>query len=556
MLSLSSLAVALLPLAGFPLRQRAAVHLITASELKVTKYAPIAVTPRATTFEGRLTQLQALSEVHGHALPSAENNADESLVRWAARQRALYRQGTLADDIVDDLDGVGFVWDPLAHAWEARLEELEQFYAANGHSNVPSGGTLARWTSRQRTLHRQGQLRPERRAALLELSFEFDPMTARWERRLAEYAAVSASGGSGMPEPLVKWASRQRVSRAAGKLAPERVEALNQLPGWRWSAARASGPSALRRLGRRLANEVGAGARALEVSEVSGSGRRLCYAPSESAGRALCISVGARRESGAAEEVEDAREALRQLGYEVIVVQNPTASELAASFHAFTRPECWTGHASSVVALMGHGSGATLECQDGKVTSLRYLFGLLAAAPALVGKPKICLVQACRRGEQPMISSMRTIANGAVSASAARVDEIAAIGGEARETDAAEDAVDDTLGQLTEEHDFLFAYATTAGKVAYRGALFGAFREVVGEVGSATSWIELLHLTNERLCAWSRGREQPLPSMEISSTLRGGAFAPADLVTSDDAADALVGGAGAAGLARPADRAV
>ena len=155
-----------------------------------------------------------------------------------------------------------------------------------------------------------------------------------------------------------------------------------------------------------------------------------------------------------------------------------------------------------------------------------------------------------------MISSMRTIANGAVSASAARVDEIAAIGGEARETDAAEDAVDDTLGQLTEEHDFLFAYATTAGKVAYRGALFGAFREVVGEVGSATSWIELLHLTNERLCAWSRGREQPLPSMEISSTLRGGAFAPADLVTSDAAADALVGGAGAAGLARPADRAV
>ena len=62
---------------------------------------------------------------------------------------------------------------------------------------------------------------------------------------------------------------------------------------------------------------------------------------------------------------------------------------------------------------------------------------------------------------------------------------------------------------------------------AESGQLFAAFRAVVSEHGPATSWLDLLQLTNERLCAWSAARpEQPLPSMEISSTCRGAAFGP------------------------------
>lgn len=57
-----------------------------------------------------------------------------------------------------------------------------------------------------------------------------------------------------------------------------------------------------------------------------------------------------------------------------------------------------------------------------------------------------------------------------------------------------------------------------------------AVREVVGEQGMATSWLELLHLCNARVSTWSAAAEKPLPSMEIASTLRGAAFAPADLV--------------------------
>ena len=56
-------------------------------------------------------------------------------------------------------------------------------------------------------------------------------------------------------------------------------------------------------------------------------------------------------------------------------------------------------------------------------------------------------------------------------------------------------------------------------------------RQVVEERGVGCSWLELLHRTNELLCAWSAARPEALqlPSMEISSTCRGAPFGPADL---------------------------
>ena len=64
--------------------------------------------------------------------------------------------------------------------------------------------------------------------------------------------------------------------------------------------------------------------------------------------------------------------------------------------------------------------------------------------------------------------------------------------------------------------------------------LLASFREIVEERGATTSWLELLHHTNERLCAWSATRpdELQLPSMEISSTCRGPAAAMSTIAPS------------------------
>ena len=140
---------ALQPLLPAPAVRRA---LISSSEIQVRSYGPLVVASSMPgSFEKRLSQLRTLSEANdGYAQPTNENTPDPSLVRWAARQRTLRRQGTLSTDAVDDLDSVGFVWDPLQAAWEARLHELEEFFAANGHYNVPStDATLFGWVARQ-----------------------------------------------------------------------------------------------------------------------------------------------------------------------------------------------------------------------------------------------------------------------------------------------------------------------------------------------------------------------------------------------------------------------
>ena len=97
-----------------------AARIITLSELKVKKYQPTNKPAALMTLERRLEQLRALCEQHGHALPSAENQPDPSLVTWAARQRALHRQGTLPAVMIEELEAVGFVWDKLEHAWNAK----------------------------------------------------------------------------------------------------------------------------------------------------------------------------------------------------------------------------------------------------------------------------------------------------------------------------------------------------------------------------------------------------------------------------------------------------
>ena len=200
------------------------------SELRVKTYSPTAK-PIAATLRSRLQALRALSEAHGIAHPSADN-ASPSLIRWAARQRRLYKQGTLPADIVDALDALDFVWDPLQAAWDARFEELELFYDEHGHCNLPSeyapSPALPGWVNRQRQLHRKGTLQPKRRDALVALDFIFDPQAARFEERLAQYSAAEKSKRV-MPEALRQWAARQRRTHAAGQLPPERAEALMQV---------------------------------------------------------------------------------------------------------------------------------------------------------------------------------------------------------------------------------------------------------------------------------------------------------------------------------------
>jgi len=325
-----------------------------------------------------------------------------------------------------------------------------------------------------------------------------------------------------MPRDLSNWASRQRSEWQGGRLAPERAEALEQLDGWSWE------PRAARRPRRH---------------DGDGDGGALVaptYPACPSAGRALLISVGRRREAGGAQELENAREALRSLGYGVTTVENPTGSELGAALVAHRSRPGWELQGSSVVAIMAHGSGlGQVECEDGGQASLRELFGMLtpSAAPSLAGKPKIWLVQSCRTGEQSRVATAAAEA-AAVRRGAVETDGVGRAGrGRGSKSTAKQGGAEGATAALSEEVDHLWAFATSPGSVAYRGAMFSALREVVERHGAQTSWLELLQHANALLAEWSGVRLEggvavsaPLPPMEICSSCRGAAFSPADLV--------------------------
>lgn len=147
-------------------------------------------------------------------------------------------------------------------------------------------------------------------------------MQAAWEAQLQQLAAHLAAGNPLSPA-LRRWRNRQRRMYFEGELAPDRVEALEELPGFRWS----------RGLSSRLTRSLPPKPPVPPPPRVGGEGT-VVYGTAKSVGRALLMSVGRRRGKGAAQELEDAREALLQLGYSVFSVENPSAAQLEAALDA------------------------------------------------------------------------------------------------------------------------------------------------------------------------------------------------------------------------------
>ncbi|WP_397389542.1 helicase associated domain-containing protein [Pseudomonas oryzihabitans] len=87
---------------------------------------------------------------------------------------------------------------------------------------TPGGHTLGAWCSRQRALHRLGRLAPKRAEQLEAIGFEFDPREHAWERgydALCSYLAATGSPSPGVDVvtaaglALGHWCSEQRAAQ-------------------------------------------------------------------------------------------------------------------------------------------------------------------------------------------------------------------------------------------------------------------------------------------------------------------------------------------------------
>lgn len=107
---------------------------------------------------------------------------------WVNAQRTKYGRGELTADRRDRLEGLaGWVWDHNEERWERNFAVLLSYVAKHGTAQVASDyleGTnrLGSWVNVQRQKGINGRLDPDRLRRLDELpSWTWRPQDAKWE---------------------------------------------------------------------------------------------------------------------------------------------------------------------------------------------------------------------------------------------------------------------------------------------------------------------------------------------------------------------------------------
>jgi superfamily II DNA or RNA helicase len=146
-------------------------------------------------------KLAAFNARFGHCNVEAGWEEDPSLQGWASSQRTRRKKGTLTDEQIARLDGLGFVWDWQAQSadenWLRWFQKLELFKEQSGHTNPSIYGDdspLGRWVSSQRARHKKGKLTEPQVQRLDGLGFVWDYQAQKgaetwmkWYRELENY---------------------------------------------------------------------------------------------------------------------------------------------------------------------------------------------------------------------------------------------------------------------------------------------------------------------------------------------------------------------------------
>jgi Helicase associated domain len=130
-----------------------------------------------TTWDKRCQQLELYKATHGTSRVSCDTPESAQLWRWSSVQRANYRLGKLSAERIKALDDLGFIWDVDQHDWDAKFDDLAEFYRAIGHTRLPNKDPYKKlflWARVQRTKFHDNSLSAERVAKLQLLDFGWE----------------------------------------------------------------------------------------------------------------------------------------------------------------------------------------------------------------------------------------------------------------------------------------------------------------------------------------------------------------------------------------------
>lgn len=170
------------------------------------------------------------------------------------KQRVLKKQGLLLEERQKRLDAIGFEWTVVTtpyerkttfqdKKWRKKYKQLADFYRQHGHCLIPARYdkdlSLGNWIVAQRSLHRKGILRQDRKELLHVIDFCFeidntDPTVSanqqRWEENFdlllehkQQHGHVHVPHREGK---LGEWVSTQKKAEKDGTLDDSRRERL------------------------------------------------------------------------------------------------------------------------------------------------------------------------------------------------------------------------------------------------------------------------------------------------------------------------------------------
>jgi superfamily II DNA or RNA helicase len=188
--------------------------------------------------------LRMYKEREGHCrVPAAHKENGFRLGQWVFRQRQSTDKETLSEARRQQLDELGFVWDPYETDWAEGFRYLRTYKEREGHCRVPQrhkedGFRLGQWVSVQRS--NADTLSAPRRQQLDELGFVWDVLDAAWGEGYSHLKIYrDREGHCDVPRKhiengyrLGQWVSVQRANKDA--VSAERRQRLDEL-GFVWN---------------------------------------------------------------------------------------------------------------------------------------------------------------------------------------------------------------------------------------------------------------------------------------------------------------------------------
>jgi Helicase associated domain len=201
-----------------------------------------------------LEGLHAWVAEHGAGnIPRDAKVGEVNVGTWVRTQRAKHRVGRLSSHRVVALEAVaGWVWDSPRHdPWTTGIAALRDWVAATGNVGVlpveHNGIPLRAWAATRRSRYQADTLSAEHAHTL-----EAIPGWV-WQVRETQFADGYAileewAGEHGHAHPPLNvlvddfrlgwWVGSQRKRFQEGTISPERIAALEALPGWEWAPNR------------------------------------------------------------------------------------------------------------------------------------------------------------------------------------------------------------------------------------------------------------------------------------------------------------------------------